>query len=86
MYSRAHLDISAIETLLGDQWFLFGEVPTAADVSVGCTLASISTNLERTRLSAGVLDGERLMQYIIDVRCSVYPAVTSVEPHLAAAL
>jgi glutathione S-transferase len=80
MYSRAHLDICAIETLLADERFLFGEVPTAADVSVGCTLASMSANVERTRLSARVLDSERLMHYISDVRCSIYPADASTSP------
>ena len=73
MYARAHLDISAIEALLANQRFLFGEAPTAADVSVGCTLASMSANLERTKLSARVLDSERLSQYIDDVRVSIYP-------------
>lgn len=41
MYSRAHSDISAVETLLIQQRFLFGEAQSAADVSIGCVLASL---------------------------------------------
>lgn len=80
MCSRAHLDICAIETLLSHERFLFGQVPTAADASVGCTLATMSANLERTKLSTRVLDSERLMQYIRDIRCSIYPTDTSTGP------
>lgn len=71
MYSRAHLDICAIESVLAQGQFLFGDVPTAADVSVGCILASISAIPERTKLSTRVLDSERLMQYLSDVRCLI---------------
>jgi glutathione S-transferase len=70
MYSRAHVDICAIETVLDQPQFLFGDVLTAADVSVACTLTSISAIPERTKLSTRVLDSERLMQYMSDVRCS----------------
>lgn len=76
MYSRAHLDICAIETLVAGDQFLFGDLPTAADVSVSCMLSCLSANLERTKLSARVLDSERLMRYINDVRSSIYPADT----------
>ncbi|MFK7855321.1 MAG: glutathione S-transferase family protein [Granulosicoccus sp.] len=73
MFARAALDIAAIETLLDDDQYLFGAEPTAADVSVGCTLASMSANPERTRLSARVLDSKRLMSYITDLKSAIYP-------------
>ena len=80
MVARAHLDISAIETVLRQERFLFGAVPTAADASVGCTLASMAANPERTQLSSLVLDNKRLMQYIGDVSNTIYP-VSSKHTH-----
>ena len=74
MYARADLDICAIETLLANDQFLFGESATAADATVGSTLGSMSANRERTKLSSRVLESQRLTQYIKDVSKSIYPA------------
>lgn len=71
MYTRAHLDICSIETALAYEQFLFGDLLTAADVSAACTLASISAIPERTKLSTRVLNSERLIKYMSDVRCAM---------------
>lgn len=79
MVDRANLDISAIEALLNNGRFLFGEQPTAADASVGSTLASMGANREHTRLSTRVLESQRLSQYIADVRATIFPPDASVD-------
>lgn len=73
MYARAELDIASIETLLDQDQYLFGAQPSAADVTVGCTLSSMSANPERTRLSGRILDSKRLTSYITDLKSVIYP-------------
>lgn len=71
---RAGKDISAIETLLGDKAFLFGDTPTAADASVVPMLRAIAASPTETALSDIVKGNDKLMAYLDRGRDALYPA------------
>lgn len=71
---RAGKDITAIEALLGEQMFLFGDTPTAADASVVPMLRAIAGSPTKTALSDRVKDSAVLMAYLDRGRAEMYPA------------
>ncbi len=73
-FMRANQDIQAILALLGDQPFLFGDAPTAADASAGPMIASIAASPTPTMLSQRINEDAALMAYLERVRAALYPA------------
>ena len=72
-FERADKDIKAILTLLGDKPFLFGDTPTAADVSAAPVLASMAGSPTETMLSKRINADAPLMAYLNRVREALYP-------------
>lgn len=73
MVERATHDLVAIENTLGQQTFLFGDKPTAADASVGTALAAYAASPADTALKQLVLSRPVLMAYIKSVEAAIYP-------------
>jgi len=72
-FDRVRRDIIAIRELLGDQAFLFGERPTAADYSVVPMLrALIVTPIEKP-LGRFVKNDPKIMAYVTRVTDKCYP-------------
>lgn len=72
-FDRVRRDIIAIRELLGDQSFLFGDQPTAADFSVAPMLrASIVTPIEKP-LAKFIKNDPNLMAYVTRVTDRCYP-------------
>jgi glutathione S-transferase len=63
-FTRFEKDISAIETLLGDQDFLFGDNPSAADISTVTALAFTVAFPRKNDLSDLLLSKPLLMAYL----------------------
>jgi glutathione S-transferase len=72
--ARAAKDIAAIKTLLGDKPFLFGDAPTAADISVVPILRAIAKIPTRTDLRDLITKDQVLMAYLDRGRDAMYPA------------
>ena len=72
--ARVGKDITAIEVLLGDNSFLFGDSPTAADASVIPILRAIAAAPTATALRNRVTGSEGLMTYLDRGRDAMYPA------------
>ncbi len=70
---RARHDIDAIRDLLADKPFLFGETPSAADITVVTMLSTMAGFPERTALSRLVADDPLLMDYVKRGRATFYP-------------
>lgn len=66
-------DLSAIEAMLWEGPFLFGDAPTAADASVVPFLDMLSTLPVETALGAKVTGNARLMAYVAAGRGAMYP-------------
>jgi len=77
MTDRAEIDLSSIESLIGDGPFLFGETAVSADASVGSVVAQIAARPIETGLRTRVRDSEVLMNYIAAVSDGIYPSVQS---------
>jgi len=75
--ARAGKDIAAVKVLLGDQAFLFGDRPTAADASVVPMLRAITASPTPTELQALVTTDEDLMAYLDRGQAAMYPACTN---------
>ncbi|MEO1919310.1 MAG: glutathione S-transferase C-terminal domain-containing protein [Paracoccaceae bacterium] len=73
-FIRANKDITAIQTLLADQPFLFGDVGTAADASVVPMLRAIAASVTKTELRERVAGDPVLMVYLDRGRAAMYPA------------
>lgn len=71
---RAGKDITAIEVLLADKPFLFGDTPSAADASVVPILRAIAASPTATALRDRVKGNEGLMAYLNRGRDAMYPA------------
>lgn len=72
-YDRVRRDVIAIRDLLGEQDFLFGSVPSAADYSVVPMLrASICTPVEKP-LAKFIKNDPNLMAYVTRVTDRCYP-------------
>ena len=71
--ARVDKDILAIKALLGNKPFLFGEIPTAADASVGPVLAAMAGSPTETDLSKRVKNDAPLMAYLERVQRALYP-------------
>ncbi|MCP5074990.1 MAG: glutathione S-transferase family protein [Rhodobacteraceae bacterium] len=71
---RVHHDIKAIETLLGDKPFLFGDKPTAADASVVPMLRAMAFYPKTNQLSDLVLERPVIMDYLNRGKRVMYPA------------
>lgn len=78
--TRAEKDIAAIEQLLGDQDFLFGDKPTAADASVVPMLRSAGVFPREDEISELVLSRPSLARYIERGRKTIYPAPDKLMP------
>lgn len=72
--ARAAKDISAIKTLLGDTPFLFGDAPTAADISVVPILRAIANTPTQTGLRDLITTDRVLLAYLDRGRDAMYPA------------
>jgi glutathione S-transferase len=72
--ARAAKDIAAIKTLLGDKLFLFGDAPTAADMSVVPILRGIAKTPTKTGLRDLITNDQVLMAYLDRGREAMYPA------------
>lgn len=66
--ARVEPDLAAISAQLGERSFLFGETPTAADVSVGAILGGIMAAPAPTPLSRRVTQDPTLSAYV--TRCA----------------
>ncbi len=73
-FTRVNYDIGAIQALLGDKAFLFGDTPTAADMIVVPMLRGIAASVAKTRLRERVLEDEDLMAYLDRGAHTMYPA------------
>lgn len=72
-FDRVRRDIISIRDLLGDQSFLFGDQPTAADYSVVPMLrASIVTPIEKP-LAKFIKSDQKIMAYVTRVTDRCYP-------------
>ncbi len=74
MVSKASLDIKAIEQILGEQRFLFGDKPSAADASVGSVLAALVCGPTETALKQTVSSRPALVSYVARIQESLLPA------------
>jgi len=72
-FTRANLDINAIQTLLGDKPFLFGDNPTAADMSVVPMLRGVIASPAKTALRDRVKEDAGLMVYLDRGKAALYP-------------
>lgn len=72
-FARVKKDIDALETLLADQLFLFGDFPTAADASTVSMLSAIAASPTQTELSDCVKQNASLSAYIQRGRDAIYP-------------
>lgn len=66
-------DLEAIEAMLWEGKFLFGDVATAADASVVPFLDMLSALPVETALGAMVCDNARLVEYVAAGRAAMYP-------------
>ena len=71
--ARSAKDIAAIKTLLGDKPFLFGDAPTAADISVVPILRGMATIPTQTGLRDLITKDQVLMAYLDRGRDAMYP-------------
>ena len=71
--ARIGKDIAAIETLLGDKPFLFGDTPTAADATVVPMLRAMAVFPNTTELTQLVQTRTALMDYIERGSDVMYP-------------
>ncbi len=72
-FDRVRRDIISLRDLLGDQSYLFGERPSAADYSVVPMLrASIATPIEKP-LAKFIKSTPNLMAYVTRVTDNCYP-------------
>lgn len=71
--ARAKKDITAIETILGDQKFLFGNKPTAADFSTVPMLRALTSFPLESPLSKLVTSRPKLAAYIERGKKAFYP-------------
>ena len=72
-YTRFERDIQSIEILLGDQLYLFGETPTAADISVITALRFIIAFPHQNDLSDFIMSKPNLMAYLERGKERLYP-------------
>jgi len=68
-------DMDAVQAVLGDRAFLFGDAPTAADASVGPVLSGVLNGPTETRQRAALADRPELVAYVERVRAALYPQV-----------
>ena len=73
MVQRAAYDLTAIEQVLGQQSFMFGDKPSAADASVGSVLAAIAASPTDTALKQAVLSRPALVSYLKNISATIYP-------------
>ena len=70
---RAAKDLAAIETLLDGKPFLFGDQPTAADMSVVPMLHAQASSTATTPISVLVTENEGLSAYVARGVAAMYP-------------
>lgn len=76
-FQRVKKDIDAVEALLGDQSFLFGDFPTAADVSVVTMLNACAAAPVPTEISKYLNQNTNLTAYLQRGREAFYPKTDS---------
>lgn len=72
-FERVRKDISAIVTLLGEKPFLFGDKPSAADISVVAMLRAAMVAPVATDLSSFIAGNATLTRYLDRGREAIYP-------------
>ena len=72
---RMKLDLNALSTQLGDQAFLFGATPTAADAAIAPVLDMIQSLPVTTGARELLRNWEGLPPYVERVRASLYPKI-----------
>ncbi|MEP0522063.1 MAG: glutathione S-transferase family protein [Hyphomicrobiales bacterium] len=72
-FQRVKKDIDAVEIILADQPFLFGDFPTAADVSAVTMLSACAAAPVPTDISKYINQNSGLMAYIKRGRETFYP-------------
>jgi glutathione S-transferase len=70
---RAQKDINAVEVLLGEQRFLFGDKPTAADYTAVPFMKAVETFTVNNALTDMVKSRPNLMAYIARGKETIYP-------------
>lgn len=72
-FQRVKKDVDALEEILGDQAFLFGDFPTAADVSAVTMLSACAAAPVPTELSKHINQNKKLTAYIKRGKDAFYP-------------
>ena len=72
-FERAQKDVDAVRDLLGDKPFLFGEKPTAADLSTAPMLRAAAAAPVATKLSQYINEDQCLTPYLNRAAKSFYP-------------
>jgi glutathione S-transferase len=75
---RAKADLEAVRVILGDRPFLFGDNPTAADVSIGPMIAGAAATPADTPLAELVRGDTTLMAYCARVAEVAYPKAIAI--------
>jgi glutathione S-transferase len=73
MLAKAGKDIQAVKDFLGDQHYLFGDKPTAADASVIPILRTIATSPASSKLKDLIIKDTGLMAYLDRGKKELYP-------------
>ena len=76
MVARAEDDLCALDQVIGDAGFLFGDRPTAADASIGPLLAAIASGPNETPLRECVQKRPAMMAYVTRIETAIYPDMT----------
>ena len=71
--ARVSKDFQALSTLLGDQAFLFGTQPTAADFSVVPMLRALGTSPGQSAMKQAMLGFGNLAAYLETGKAALYP-------------
>jgi len=72
-FERVRRDLIAVRDVLGDQTFLFGDEPTAADYSVGPMLRAVIVTPIEKPLGGFIKNDPKLMAYVTCVTDRCYP-------------
>ncbi|TCL01474.1 glutathione S-transferase [Shimia isoporae] len=72
-HQRLGRDLATLETVLGDQTYLFGDLPSGADAAIAPVLDMILRLPARTELRAAVEDIPTFAPYVSRVRSAIYP-------------
>jgi glutathione S-transferase len=71
--ARVGKDFAALSTLLGQQDFLFGETPTAADMSTVPMLRALASFPKETAMQKALTQDPKLVAYMARGKATLYP-------------